>query len=152
MVILPLPPVTWLAAGAALIWRRPPKVQAFRTMETAKRFYIAVMDRLVHPDLKDVSLAAALHALADPMRLQMVEKLSETECLNAGASCASGTPKSTVSNHLNVLRAAGLVETTAEGRERRSRLRRADFDRRFPGTAGSRARQPLRVALAGRKA
>jgi DNA-binding transcriptional ArsR family regulator len=90
------------------------------------------MDRLVHPDLKDVSLAAALHALADPIRLTMVAKLAECPCLNASTTCDS-TPKSTVSNHLNVLRAAGLVETSAEGRERINRLRRTEFEARFPG-------------------
>lgn len=94
------------------------------------------MDRLLHPDLKDVSLSAALHALADPMRLEMIRRLSELsecECLNSGASCPDDTPKSTISNHFGVLRAAGLVETSAEGRERRNRLRRKDFDARFPG-------------------
>ncbi|RYE04079.1 MAG: ArsR family transcriptional regulator [Sphingomonadales bacterium] len=91
------------------------------------------MDRLLHPDLKDVTLSAALHALADPMRLEMIQRLSESECLNSGASCPNDTPKSTISNHFSVLRAAGLVETTAEGRERHNRLRRADFDARFPG-------------------
>ena len=102
-------------------------------METTTRPYICAMERLVHPDLKDVSLAAALHALADPVRLAMVAKLAECACLNAGTTCADGTPKSTVSNHFNVLRAAGLVETSATGRERINRLRRAEFDARFPG-------------------
>ena len=91
------------------------------------------MDRLVHPDLKDVSLAAALHALADPVRLEIVARLVANQCLNAGTACAGGTPKSTISNHLNILRAAGLVETRIEGRERISSLRRADFEARFPG-------------------
>jgi DNA-binding transcriptional ArsR family regulator len=91
------------------------------------------MDRLVHPDLKDVSLAAALHALADPVRLEIIARLTECPCLNASTACADGTPKSTISNHLNVLRAAGLVETRVDGRERINRLRCADFDARFPG-------------------
>ena len=95
------------------------------------------MDRLVHPDLKDVSLAAALHALADPIRLEIVERLVASPCLNAGTTCADGTPKSTISNHLNLLRSAGLVETRVEGRERISSLRRAEFDARFPGLLAS---------------
>ena len=95
------------------------------------------MDRLVHPDLKDVSLAAALHALADPVRLEIVAKLAEAPCLNSTASCPGRTPKSTLSNHFNVLRAAGLIETSAEGRERINRLRRCDFDARFPGLLDS---------------
>lgn len=106
-------------------------------MEMINCFYIGGMDRLVHPDLKDVSLAAALHALADPVRLDIVAKLVECSCLNASTACAQGTPKSTISNHLNVLRAAGLIETSAEGRERINRLRCADFNARFPGLLAS---------------
>ena len=106
-------------------------------METTNCFYIRPMDRFVHPDLKDVSLAAALHALSDPLRLEIVARLVLCPCLNASAACIEGTPKSTISNHLNVLRAAGLVETSAEGRERINRLRRADFDARFPGLLDS---------------
>ena len=102
-------------------------------METKKHSYIHGMDRMVHPDLKDVSLTAALHALADPVRLEIVARLVASQCLNAGTACAGGTPKSTISNHLNILRAAGLVETRVEGRERISSLRREDFDKRFPG-------------------
>jgi len=106
-------------------------------MELKKTSYIRRMDRMVHPDLKDVSLPAALHALADPVRLEIVERLVASECLNASTSCTGGIPKSTISNHLNILRAAGLVETRVEGRERINRLRRADFDARFPGLLAS---------------
>jgi DNA-binding transcriptional ArsR family regulator len=106
-------------------------------MEMNKVSYIGGMDRLVHPNLNDVSLAAALHALADPLRLDIVARLIESPCLNAGTACVEGTPKSTISNHLNVLRAAGLIETSADGRERINRLRRADFDARFPGLLDS---------------
>jgi DNA-binding transcriptional ArsR family regulator len=102
-------------------------------MEMRKLSYIGAMDRLLHPDLKDVSLSAALHALADPIRLQMIEKLADGSCVAAGEACTDGTPKSTISNHFAVLRAAGLVETSAAGRERRNKLRREDFEARFPG-------------------
>lgn len=102
-------------------------------MESAYHPYIGGMDRLVHPDLKDVSLAAAMHALADPVRLEIISRLVECPCLNASTACTNGTPKSTISNHLNVLRAAGLVETRVEGRERINRLRCEDFNARFPG-------------------
>ena len=106
-------------------------------MEMTKSFYIRGMDRFVHPDLKDVSLAAALHALADPLRLEIIANLSECEALNSTASCPCGTPKSTISNHFGVLRAAGLVESRAVGRDLLNRLRRADFDKRFPGLLDS---------------
>lgn len=106
-------------------------------MELVNISYIRRMDRLVHPDLKNVSLAAALHALADPVRLDIIGRLVECPCLNASTACADGTPKSTISNHLNVLRAAGLVETRIEGRERINRLRCEDFNARFPGLLAS---------------
>ncbi len=92
------------------------------------------MPRFTHPRLEDVPLELALHALADPNRLAMVARLVGTEqlsCTNA-APCDS-IPKSTLSNHLKLLRAAGLIETTQAGREMINRLRRKEFEQRFPG-------------------
>lgn len=92
------------------------------------------MPRFTHPRLDDVPLELALHALADPNRLAMVARLAGAEqlsCTNA-APCAS-IPKSTLSNHLKLLRAAGLIETTQAGREMINRLRRKEFEQRFPG-------------------
>ncbi|MFC0104396.1 ArsR/SmtB family transcription factor [Sphingopyxis terrae] len=92
------------------------------------------MPRFTHPRLEDVPLELALHALADPNRLAMVARLADTEqlsCTNA-APCDS-IPKSTLSNHLKLLRAAGLIETTQAGREMINRLRRKEFEQRFPG-------------------
>lgn len=92
------------------------------------------MARFTHPRLEDVPLALALHALADPNRLEMVARLSATERLScADAAPCSAIPKSTLSNHLKTLRAAGLIETTQSGREMINTLRRSEFDRRFPG-------------------
>lgn len=93
-----------------------------------------LMPRFTHPRLDDVPLNLALHALADSNRLGMVARLAATERLSCtdAAPCKS-IPKSTLSNHLKVLRAAGLIETTQTGREMISMLRRSDFDRRFPG-------------------
>ena len=92
------------------------------------------MTRFTHPRLDDVPLDLALHALADATRLGMVARLAAMEglsCTNA-APC-EGIPKSTLSNHLKMLRAAGLIESRQSGRELINTLRRADFDTRFPG-------------------
>jgi DNA-binding transcriptional ArsR family regulator len=92
------------------------------------------MSRFVHPDLKDVGLSVALHALADPVRLAMIARLADGESLNCTATCPQqAIPKSTLSNHFKVLRSAGLVETRAEGREMISHLRKEAFEARFPG-------------------
>ena len=103
-------------------------------MKSTKRSYIGVMPRFTHPRLADVPLDLALHALADPTRLGMVARLAATQRLSCtdAAPCDS-IPKSTLSNHLKLLRAAGLIETTQSGREMINTLRRNDFDQRFPG-------------------
>ena len=99
-----------------------------------KLSYMWRLSRFVHPDLKDVGLPVALHALADPVRLAMIARLAKGESLNCSATCPDQPfPKSTLSNHFKVLRAAGLVETRAEGREMISHLRRDAFEARFPG-------------------
>ncbi len=93
-----------------------------------------LMARFTHPRLEDVPLDLALHALADSNRLGMVALLANAEklsCTNA-APC-DGMPKSTLSNHLRLLRAAGLIETVQSGREMINTLRRTEFDQRFPG-------------------
>lgn len=96
------------------------------------------MARFTHPRLEDVPLDLALHALADPNRLGMVSRLAATDRLScSGASPCETIPKSTLSNHLKVLRAAGLIETTQSGREMINTLRRAEFDQRFPGLLGA---------------
>lgn len=92
------------------------------------------MARFTHPRLEDVPLDLALHALADPNRLEMVARLAAAERLRCSdAAPCEAIPKSTLSNHLKLLRAAGLIETTQVGREMINTLRRSEFDRRFPG-------------------
>ena len=92
------------------------------------------MPRFTHPRLDDIPLDLALHSLADPNRLGMIARLAATEQLSCtGAAPCDSIPKSTLSNHLKLLRAAGLIETKQAGREMINTLRRAEFDQRFPG-------------------
>lgn len=101
------------------------------------------MARFAHPRLDDVPLTAALHALADPCRLDIVRRLAAAEELSCqGASCG-GVPKSTLSNHFKILRGAGLVQTRPAGREYLSTLRRDEFEARFPGLLDTVLAQPV---------
>jgi DNA-binding transcriptional ArsR family regulator len=103
-------------------------------MKIMARAYIVLMPRFTHPRLEDVPLDLALHALADPNRLGMVARLANADGLSCtGTAPCETIPKSTLSNHLKLLRAAGLIETSQVGREMINTLRRGDFDRRFPG-------------------
>lgn len=95
--------------------------------------YLGAMPRFTHPRLEDVPLELALHALADPNRLEIVARLAGTEALRCSDAVPCALPKSTASNHLRVLRAAGLVQVAQSGREMINVLRREEFDRRFPG-------------------
>lgn len=96
------------------------------------------MARFIHPDLKDVPLASMLHALSDPTRLGIVRCLDRElgrggEGLACNAAVTEELPRATLSNHFNMLRNAGLIESRKEGVMVINRLRRADVDRRFPG-------------------
>lgn len=84
------------------------------------------------PDLRAVPVSTVLDALADPARLEIVHRLME----RGEASCTSlGLPlsPSTVTHHLQVLRASGLIATRVKGTSRLSHLRTEDLERRFPG-------------------
>ncbi|RSN09500.1 transcriptional regulator [Nonomuraea sp. WAC 01424] len=90
---------------------------------------------LTHTSPAEVSLQAALDALGDPVRRRIVRELAR----EADWSRACGTfahlrvAKSTLSHHFGVLRQVGLLEQRNEGTRRLNRLRRAEFDERFPG-------------------
>ncbi|MEU9996975.1 ArsR family transcriptional regulator [Streptomyces sp. NPDC050848] len=85
-----------------------------------------------HPD--EVLVETALAALADPVRLTLVRELADSA--EWSRSCGSfdvPVGKAALSHHFSVLRGAGLVEQRDEGARRVNRLRRAEFDARFPG-------------------
>lgn len=88
----------------------------------------------MHPNLNDVPLSAALHALACPVRLEIVHTLhSAGECNCEQALSRDDVPKSSRSNHMKVLRNAGIIATRKDGRERMCRLRAGELSKRFPG-------------------
>ncbi len=80
------------------------------------------------PELVDV-----LHALSDPVRLQIVQLLDRA---NGGLACVDlrlPVSKSTGSHHYKVLREAGIVEFRDGGTRRFYTLRRDELQARFPG-------------------
>ncbi len=85
-----------------------------------------------HPDPADFTLERVLYALSDPVRLDIVQRLSQV----AEASCGEldgGRPKSSMSHHFRVLRDSGLVCTYAAGTTHLNSLRREAMESRFPG-------------------
>ncbi|MEI5102274.1 helix-turn-helix domain-containing protein [Streptomyces sp. PmtG] len=88
----------------------------------------------VHARLEDVTVQDALAALADPVRMYLVRELAASaDWSRACGSFDVPVGKAALSHHFAALRAAGLVEQRDEGPRRVNRLRRAEFDARFPG-------------------
>src|SRR5262245_32114396 len=88
------------------------------------------------PPVEEMTLAAVMAALSDPVRVRIVRSLAvlgETTC----GTFELGISKATRSHHLKVLREAGLTHTRAEGTHRYVSLRREDADARFPGLLGA---------------
>ena len=86
----------------------------------------------MEPPADALELPKVLHALSDPVRLDLVRQL------DAGTECRCGTmgvpvAKSTLSHHLKVLREAGVTHTRPDGTTRFVSLRREDLEARFPG-------------------
>jgi len=90
------------------------------------------MRNLHHPRVEEVTLPDVLHALSDPVRLQIVIALAEREEQSCSA-VESSVSKSTLSHHFKVLREAGLTHTRCNGTHRYVSLRRDELEDRFPG-------------------
>ncbi|QTE02836.1 ArsR/SmtB family transcription factor [Streptomyces cyanogenus] len=87
---------------------------------------------MARPDRGEPDLAAVLHALGDPVRLELVRRMAE----NGESACSPegvDVPRSTLSNHWRILREAGITRTRRAGKARLMSLRRTDLDTRFPG-------------------
>ena len=86
------------------------------------------------PDLADLELVTVLHALGDPVRLEIVQALAggaERPCSDLHG--VGGITVATLSHHLRVLREAGLTRTRVSGKHRFLALRLGELEQRFPG-------------------
>ena len=88
------------------------------------------------PKAADLQLTAVLYALSDEVRLRIVQSLDQTEEIACGCFDID-MPKSSLSHHFRVLRAAGVVTSRKDGTALMNRLRRADLDAKFPGLLDS---------------
>jgi DNA-binding transcriptional ArsR family regulator len=83
---------------------------------------------------RDEDLQAALDVLSDPVRRSILRQLaSQPDWTFACGMFDLPVSKATSTHHFAVLRTAGLLEQRDQGTRRLNRLRREDFDRRFPG-------------------
>jgi DNA-binding transcriptional ArsR family regulator len=66
--------------------------------------------------------AEVLRVIASPRRLEILHRLAEGPCEVGRLAAELGASQPNVSQHLSVLRTAGLVESERDGREVRYRL------------------------------
>ncbi|MBC2879003.1 MULTISPECIES: ArsR/SmtB family transcription factor [Streptomyces] len=90
---------------------------------------------LPEPDVADLRLETVLGALSDPLRLRVVRKLLlESEAFDHPCGWFGlDRPKSSLTHHFKALREAGVTRQRQYGLERRSQVRVADLEARFPG-------------------
>ena len=90
---------------------------------------------LPHPSPSDLELTNVLHALSDPIRLEIVRTLADSPCHCGDIDIPVTT--STGTHHFRVLRESGVIEQTRDGTARINKLRRDDLESRFPGLLDS---------------
>jgi DNA-binding transcriptional ArsR family regulator len=88
------------------------------------------------PHVDEMTLAAVMAALSDPVRVAIVRRLAAEGERTCG-TFDLGVSKATRSHHFRVLREAGITHTRAEGTHRYVSLRREDVDARFPELLGA---------------
>jgi DNA-binding transcriptional ArsR family regulator len=95
------------------------------------------MRPLFHPSIDDIRLEAILHALSDPVRVQIFSDIAGAACAQTCQAFTSVNdrviPKSSLSQHFKVLREAGLIHSERQGVEMHNTSRCAEVDERFPG-------------------
>ncbi len=94
------------------------------------------MRELFHPNIDQMNVSTILHALGDPVRLNIIKNLTtntETTC----ACCNINLQKSALSHHFRVLRESGLIRVRIEGKQRFLSIRYDELEQRFPGLLDS---------------
>jgi DNA-binding transcriptional ArsR family regulator len=96
---------------------------------------IVLMRPLFHPATDDITVEGILHALADPVRVQIFAEIAKAQCPQACSAFLEVSdrtvPKSTLSQHFKVLREAGLIRSERHGVELRNSPRFDDLHDRF---------------------
>ncbi len=90
------------------------------------------MRQLRHPKIDEITLTGVLAALSDPVRLEIVSKLAESEGERSWGDFDVEVCASTLSHHLKTLREAGLIDHRKDGTRCYVSLR-PDLERVFPG-------------------
>jgi DNA-binding transcriptional ArsR family regulator len=95
-------------------------IPAPTTERLTKCLRMGIINHMVDEELR---LDAVFHALADPTRRAILQRLAVGDALVKDLAEPFAMSKQAVSKHLNVLEVAGLIEKEIEGRSTRVKLR-----------------------------
>jgi DNA-binding transcriptional ArsR family regulator len=88
-------------------------------------------------DAPTPTLDGVLQALADPVRLGMVQRLASSDEDMPCGGLYENVAKSTASYHFAMLRASGLIEQYVEGNRKMNHLRVDEVEATLPGVLTS---------------
>ena len=97
---------------------------------------MGTINRIKAKSRNELLLREVLHALADPVRLEIVRQLDEAGEKTCGMF-GIDMPKSSLSHHFRILRKSGVIVSETQGTVLMNRLRRTDLEARFPGVLKS---------------
>jgi DNA-binding transcriptional ArsR family regulator len=90
---------------------------------------------LYHPHPEEITVQGILYALSDPVRVEIFMQLLSADCMKNCATfanvVATPLPKSTLSQHIKILREAGLICSERRGVELQNRVRCDELSKRF---------------------
>ena len=93
------------------------------------------MRPLVHPSAEDITVEGILHALSDPVRVQIFADIVAATCPQTCSAFLEvadrAVPKSTLSQHFKALREAGLIRSERRGVELLNTPRCEEINARF---------------------
>ena len=93
------------------------------------------MRPLAHPKVDEITVEGVLHALSDPIRIEIFAQLASSECAKNCSAFVNvakdALPKSTLSQHFRILREAGLIRSERKGVELISSTRCGELKERF---------------------
>ena len=95
------------------------------------------MRPLFHPALEDITVEGILYSLSDPVRASIFFDIARQQCTQNCSSfltvSSKAIPKSTLSQHMRILRENGLIRGERHGVEMRITSRCQELNQRFPG-------------------
>jgi DNA-binding transcriptional ArsR family regulator len=101
-----------------------------------------------------LEVTSVLRALADPVRLDLVRQLSQSDTAIACGRFDTPVAKNTLSHHFKILRETGIIVTHREGGQALNVLREDEIDAAFPGLLNAilPETRPTAVSPRGRRA